>query len=239
MSRSRFCTAVVLFAAVLSLAAGSVRAADEAPADKPTAAAAEHAAEAHADPAHAADSHAAAGDTHAAGHHEEHETGVPMQFKGDLALWSLVTFLLFVVVLGKFAWGPLLSALNQREAGIQKQIDEAESNRVKSETLLKQYQTQLAQAQEDVKAMIAEARRDAETTKNDIMATAQREADNTRQRAVSDIERARDVALGELFDFVSKNVVQATEQVLQRSLTGEDHDRLVREALAQVDVRKN
>lgn len=238
MSRSRFCTAVVLFAAVLSLAAGSVRAADEAPADKPAAAAAEHAADTHTDAAHAADSHAA-GDTHAAGHHEEHETGVPMNFKGDLALWSLVTFLLFVVVLGKFAWGPLLTALNQREAGIQQQINEAEANRVKSETLLKQYQTQLAQAQEEVKALIAEARRDAETTKNDIMATAQREADNTRQRAVNDIERARDVALGELFDFVSKNVVQATEQVLQRSLTGEDHDRLVRDALAQVDVRKN
>lgn len=238
MSRSRFCTAVVLFAAVLSLAAGSVRAADEAPADKPAAAAAEHAADTHTDAAHAADSHAA-GDTHAAGHHEEHETGVPMNFKGDLALWSLVTFLLFVVVLGKFAWGPLLTALNQREAGIQQQINDAEANRVKSETLLKQYQTQLAQAQEEVKALIAEARRDAETTKNDIMATAQREADNTRQRAVNDIERARDVALGELFDFVSKNVVQATEQVLQRSLTGEDHDRLVRDALAQVDVRKN
>ena len=238
MSRSRFCAAVILFAAVLSLAAGSVRAADEAPADKPAAAAAEHAADTHADAAHAADSHAA-GDTHAAGHHEEHETGVPMNFKGDLALWSLVTFLLFVVVLGKFAWGPLLTALNQREAGIQQQINDAEANRVKSETLLKQYQTQLAQAQEEVKALIAEARRDAETTKNDIMATAQREADNTRQRAVNDIERARDVALGELFDFVSKNVVQATEQVLQRSLTGEDHDRLVRDALAQVDVRKN
>jgi F-type H+-transporting ATPase subunit b len=162
-----------------------------------------------------------------------------MNFKADLALWSLVVFLLFVVVLGKFAWAPLSQALEAREAGIRKEISDAEANRLKSESLLREYEVRMAQTQEEVKALIAEARRDADHTKQEIMATAQREAEATRQRAVSDIERARDVALGELFDFVSGNVVQATEHVLQRSLTGDDQERLVREALAQMDVSKN
>lgn len=162
-----------------------------------------------------------------------------MNFKADLALWSLVTFLLFVFVLKQFAWGPLSAALDQREASIRKDIADAEANRLKAETLLKDYESKLATAQEEVKAIIAEARRDAEHTKQDIMSTAQREAEATRQRAIGDIERARDAALGELFDFVSKNVLQATEQVLQRSLSGEDQERLVREALSQMDVRRN
>lgn len=180
---------------------------------------------------------------HAAGGHdahgEAHETGLPMNFKADLALWSLVTFLLFVFVLGKFAWAPLATALDQREAGIRKDIADAETNRVKTESLLREYQGKLTQAQDEVKAILAEARHDAEHTKQDIVATAQREAEATRQRSITEIERARDAALGEIFDFVAKNVVQATEQVLQRNLTGDDHERLVRDALSQMDVRKN
>ena len=252
-----FVVGLVLFA---SAPCAIARAADEAaPAEAPKA---EAKAEAHSEPAgeeahkpdqHAADSHAAGdhgadahgagahgSDPHAAGDHGEvHETGLPMNFKGDLALWSLVTFLLFVFVLKQFAWGPLAAALDQREAGIRKDIADAEASRVKSEALLKDYETKLAQAQEEVKSIIAEARRDADHTRQEIMATAQREAEATRQRAVNDIEQARDAALGELFDFVSRNVVQATEQVLQRSLSGEDHERLVREAMSQMDVRKN
>ena len=180
-----------------------------------------------------------AADNHATGHDEHHETGLPMTFKGDLALWSLVTFLLFLFVLSKFAWTPLAGALEQREQGIRKDIADAEANRLKSEALLREYEVKVAQAQDEVKAMIAEARRDAETTKQDIVSSAQREAEAIRNRSLADIERARDVALTELFDFVSKNVVQATEQVLQRSLTGDDQERLVREALPQMDVRRN
>lgn len=245
MNRSHFLRIVSVCALTLGLANGAYCADDKAPAgeahppeqaakaaDAPAEAAHDHGA---ADAGHAAGEH----DAHAAGHDEVHETGLPMNFKGDLALWSLVTFLLFVTILGKFAWGPLAGALDQREAAIRKDIADAESNRLKSESLLREYGVKLAQAQDEVKALIAEARRDAETTKQDILASAQREAEATRIRSLTDIERARDVALSELFDFVSKNVVQATEQVLQRSLTGDDQERLVREALSQMDVRRN
>ncbi|MDX1968710.1 MAG: F0F1 ATP synthase subunit B [Planctomycetaceae bacterium] len=191
---------------------------------------------------HGADEHPPADHAAAGGHDahgEAHETGLPMNFKADLALWSLVTFLLFVFVLGKFAWAPLAAALDQREAGIRKDIADAEASRVKAESLLREYQGKLTQAQDEVKAILAEARRDAEHMKQDMLATAQREAEATRQRSITEIERARDAALGEIFDFVAKNVVQATEQVLQRNLTGDDHERLVRDALSQMDVRKN
>lgn len=173
-------------------------------------------------------------------HHEEgHAVSLPMDWRSDLALFSLITFVVYVAVLRVGAWGPLQAGLNERERGIRQNIADAESNRLKSEAMLKDYELKLAKVQEEVREILAEARRDAEHTKQDIVATAQREAEATKHRAVAEIERSRDQALTELFDFVSNNVINATEKVIGRSLSGPDHDRLVNEALAELNVRRN
>ena len=172
-------------------------------------------------------------------HGEHAEGGLPMTWDRDLALWSVVTFAIFLFVLTKFAWAPLNKALEQREAKIRQDIADAELHRIKAEALLREHEVKLSKVQEEVKEILAEARRDADHTKQEIMAAAQREAEASRQRAVADIRQAKDTALAELFDFVSGNVMQATERVLQRSLTGEDQERLVREALSELNVRRN
>ena len=170
---------------------------------------------------------AAAEEHHADAHAEgADDTSLPMNWKTDLALFSLVTFVVYVVVLRAGAWGPLQAGLNERERGIRQNIADAETNRIKSETMLKDYETKLSKVQEEVRDILAEARRDADHAKQEIVATAQREADATKNRAIAEIERSKDLALTELFDFVSTNVVNATEQVIGRSLTGQDQDRL-------------
>ena len=179
----------------------------------------------------------AASDPHAES--APHETGLPMNWQTDLALFSLVTFAVYVAVLRAGAWGPLKAGLNERERGIRQDIADAEANRLKSETRLKDYEVKLAKVQEEVRDILAEARRDAEHAKQEIIAVAQREADATKHRAIAEIERSRDLALTELFDCVSSNVVNATEQVIGRSLSGADHDRLVGDALSQLNVRRN
>ena len=117
--------------------------------------------------AHADDAHAGGG----------HETGVPMDPKGDLALWSFVVFLLFLGVLGKFAWKPMIEGLDKREASIRSAIVEAEENRKKAEAMLADYQKKLKEAEQHVQSMIAEARRDAERTSQDLIAAAQRDVE--------------------------------------------------------------
>ena len=174
----------------------------------------------------ASDAHAESGDSHA--------TGVPLDFKADLALWSLVVFLIFMFVLKKFAWKPLAEGLDAREQRIRSDIDSAEAARVKAEQMLADHEAKLAGVQEEVKEILAEARRDAEHTKNEIMAVAQGEAEATRDRALGDIERARDQALKDLFDQVATQVTSATEHVLGRSLDASDQQRLIAEALADV-----
>lgn len=177
-----------------------------------------------------------AGATASAGDHGHgaHDTSVPLGWKSDLALFSLITFLLFVFLLGKFAWGPMIQGLDKREAGIQKAIGEAEENRRKSEALLSQYQQQLRDAEQTVQAMVAEARRDAERTGKDLIANAQREVGLIRDRAKDEIRQAKDTALTEVFTQVNAQVVMATEHVLGRALQDGDQDRLVGEALAEI-----
>lgn len=168
-----------------------------------------------------------------------HEVALPMTWRTDLALFSLITFVVYVTVLKTGAWGQLAAGLNERERGIRQNIADAEANRVKSESLLKDYEQKLSKVQEEVRDILAEARRDADHTKQDIIMTAQKEAEATKQRAINEIERSKDQALAELFDFVSNNVIGATEQVLGRSLSSDDQNRLVTDALSKMNVRRN
>lgn len=168
-------------------------------------------------------------------HGEAHAApGAPLGFKGDLAIWSLVTFVVYITVLKKAAWGPLIQGLDTRENRMKQQLADAEAARVKAEAMLAEHAKKLDKVQDEVKEILAEARRDAEHTKQDIVATANKEAEATRKRAVEDIERARDVAMKELFDFVSSNVIGATEHVLGRALSNDDQQRLVQDALNQM-----
>lgn len=178
-------------------------------------------------------------DAHAADDHGSSKPSLPLNWKADLAIWSFVTFFVFLFVLQKMAWVPMKTALDQRENQIQGDITSAETLRLKAEGMLKEYETKLSKTQEEVQAILAEARRDAEHTKQEIVATAQREAEANRQRAIADIEQAKNTALTELFDVTSSNVVNLTERVLKRALSGEDQERLVRDAMADLNVRRN
>jgi F-type H+-transporting ATPase subunit b len=179
--------------------------------------------------------HAAADEHDAAGHGAPQG---PIDWRSDLALWSLVVFGLFVLVLYKMAWGPLIVGLDKREARIRQNIHDAEVARTKSEQMLAEYKVQLSKVHDEVREILAEARRDAERTRQDILSAAEQEAAAHRQRAVREIEQVRDQALDELFANVATMVEKATEHVLGRSLTGADQERLVNEALAEFATRR-
>lgn len=189
---------------------------------------------------HAAGDHAAGEDSHA---HDHAHVGEPAtepavfnakDWRFDLSVYSLVVFLLLLTVLSKFAWGPVISALDTREENIRRNIEEAEVARVRSEQLLAERAAKLDGVQDEVREILAEARRDAEHTKADIMAAAQREAEATKRRALDEVDRARDQALNELFGTMAAQVTQATEHVLGRALTDEDRTRLVSQSLAEL-----
>jgi F-type H+-transporting ATPase subunit b len=164
--------------------------------------------------------------------------GVPLSFKTDLAWWSLITFVIFVMVLGRYAWKPLIASLDERESKVRGDISAAESARQKAEQLLAEHSKRMAQLQEEIRALLADARKDAEGVKQEIVAAAQKEAEAAKQRALGEISRARDSALKDLFDVMANEVAQATQHVLGRSINSSDQDRLIDEALTQFPRRK-
>jgi F-type H+-transporting ATPase subunit b len=170
-------------------------------------------------------------------HGEPHETGVPLNFKADLAFWSGVTFVIFLFVLARFAWKPLITALDLREGKVRGDINAAEAARLKAEQMLAEHTKRMAQVQEEIRGLLAEARKDAEGLKQEIVGQAQKEAQAGRERAVQEIGRARDSALKDLFDVMANEVAQATQHVLGRSVNAADQDRLIEEALAQFPRR--
>ncbi|MEX1097863.1 MAG: F0F1 ATP synthase subunit B [Planctomycetales bacterium] len=180
------------------------------------------------DAAHPADVH---DDSHHIGH-----AGVdrdPAAVDPDLAIYTFVVFLLLLAILWKVAWKPIAVALDKREAAVRANIEAAEQARRRAERMLDEHAAKLASVQDEVKEILAEARRDAEHTRQDIISDARNEAEASRQRAIVDIERARDQAMKELFDSMGDLVTQATAHVVGRSLGDADHDRLIDEALVQ------
>ena len=103
--------------------------------------------------------------------------------------------------------------------------------------MLAEHAKRMAQVHEEVREALAEARRDAEHLKQEIVGLAQKEAQAAKDRAVQEISRARDSALKDLFDVMANEVAQATEHVLGRSVTSSDQDRLIEEALSQFPRR--
>ena len=128
----------------------------------------------------------------------------------------------------------MIQGLDKREAGIQKAISDAEDNRRKSEAMLAEYEQKLKAAEQTVASMVAEARRDAERTSQDLVVSAQKEVGLIRDRAKDEIRQAKDTALAEVFTQINSQVVLATEHVLGRALQDDDQDRLVSQALAEI-----
>lgn len=168
--------------------------------------------------------------------HGEHANGPPLGFQRDLALWSLIVFVLFVIVLKKLAWQPLIEGMDQREAGIRNAIADADANQRKSAALLSEYEGKLKDAESTVAEMVAEAKRDAERTSQDIVAKAEADVTEMRERAKSEIAQAKDTALAEVFSTVNQQVAAATERVLGRALSDEDQERLISEALNEISA---
>ncbi|MDE2652634.1 MAG: F0F1 ATP synthase subunit B [Gemmatimonadetes bacterium] len=112
-----------------------------------------------------------------------------------VAVWTLLTFLTLLVILGKYAWGPLLGALDKREKGIQGNIDDAKRQRDEAEKLLAEYREQLADGRRQAQAMVAEGREAADALRKELEAKAREETQAMLANARREITREREAAV--------------------------------------------
>jgi F-type H+-transporting ATPase subunit b len=176
----------------------------------------------HGEAAHAESSHAEAG------HGEETN---PLATDPDLAIYTAIVFVILLLILGKFAWRPIAEGLDRREQTIAEQIEAANRTHQEAKNLLAEYEKRLAGAQDEVRAMLDEARRDAAHTSQELLAKANSEAEAIKNRALRDIEIAKGSALKELAESSGRLAIELAGRIVASELNPERHQRLIQEAL--------
>ncbi len=159
----------------------------------------------------------------------------PNLFAGNIgnAIWTLVIFVLVIVVLRKYAWGPILANLQKREEFIRDSLHQAEKDRSEAEQRLTEYTRKLDNARQEVEALLQQARRDAETARKQTVAEARQEANRMIHQARQEIELARDQAVQDLYAEAGALATGVAGRIIQRELKPEDHWDLIQQSLDQ------
>jgi len=160
----------------------------------------------------------------------------PSLFTGDLGniIWSLVTFGVVLLVLGKFAWKPILAALRKREEFIRESLAAAKRERQEAEARLREYSDKIAAAKAEASAIVEEGRRDADVLRAKLEADAKREAAAILERAKRDLTIAKNTAIKELYTVSSRLAVDLASRVIGKELKAEDHARLIADSIEEL-----
>ncbi len=142
-------------------------------------------------------------------------------------LWELIAFIIFVIILGKFAWRPMLNALHERENWIQSSIDTAERALEKAEKISKENEAALHEAEIMAQRIRKEAVEEARLVRAERLERVKKEADELIERARNAIEQERKRAFLELRKEVAELAIQAASVILDAELDAEKNRRLV------------
>lgn len=171
----------------------------------------------------------------AQGHGEEAGAGPGLfDINTGLSVWTLIVFGGLVFLLGKFAWKPILAAVEAREKGIQGMLDEAAARNAEAEKLLDEHRRQLADARRQASEIVAEGRAAGEKVRKDIEEKARSEAQGIVERARQDIERERDAALDTLRRESVELALAAASRLIHENLDQAKDRQLVERFLDEV-----
>jgi F-type H+-transporting ATPase subunit b len=158
-----------------------------------------------------------------------------VQLDPGLFIWTILTFLLLLTALAKFAWRPLLRALEQRQEAIRKSLDDAAQARQELERLQEQSTQIIAKARADADAVIVKSRADADRLREDMKQKARAEAEGIARNAERQIQLETQRALQQIRHEAVDLSVMIASKIIQRNLSKEDNERLIDEAIRQVD----
>jgi len=171
----------------------------------------------------------------AEGGERKHEV---IEFDAATAVWVLIIFVVLLIILYPTAWKNVLAGLKAREERIRKDIRDAETARERAEATLRDYNTQLAGAENKVREMLGKATADAEKIATTIRMQAQQDAEQIKERTNKDLEAAKKQAMAEFRQYAATVATSAAEQILRRNLNADDQRELVNRSLDQLETVK-
>jgi F-type H+-transporting ATPase subunit b len=162
----------------------------------------------------------------------EEEGGSLLRF--DLGLWTIIIFVLLLLVLWPLAWKPMIEGLHKREEAIRSSVEESRRTREEMEQLRAQFKAEMDQAYAKIPQLMDAARRDAERMKEEMRSEGAAQIQTERQRLRHELDVARDQALQELWTQAAQLATLISAKAIGRSLSEEDHRRLIDEALQEM-----
>ncbi|MDR2115117.1 MAG: F0F1 ATP synthase subunit B [Planctomycetaceae bacterium] len=179
--------------------------------------------------------HAVSSESKQEEHQSEHKAPSlnPLEVVSDTAIWSLVIFLLVFGILGKFAFGPIAKALDEREKGIVDKIASAQRVNEEAQEILKQYQQKLDDSKTEVRQILDTARKDAQQVADGIIEKAREAAIQERDRAMREIDDATTLALQTIAERGAVLATNLAGKMIRAEVKPERHRELIHAALEE------
>jgi F-type H+-transporting ATPase subunit b len=152
-----------------------------------------------------------------------------------LFIWTILTFLVLLTLLAKFAWTPLLEALESRQQGIRKALDDAQAAKQELERLEQESTQIIRKARADAEDLLTQSRADGDRLREEIRQKAKAEAEGIMRNAERQIQLETARALQQIRTEAVDLSVMIASKIIQRNITKEDNERLIADALQQVE----
>jgi F-type H+-transporting ATPase subunit b len=152
-----------------------------------------------------------------------------------LMIWTLVVFLVAMILLARLAFPRIAEALDKRQRAIEESIDIAERTKVEAEQLLAEYRERLTEARQQADEIVSRAKKAADVHEREAKETSKEAREEMLEQTRRDIEAETRRAIQEIRNEVADLTVLATEKVTRKSLDEGDQRRLIEEALGELD----
>jgi F-type H+-transporting ATPase subunit b len=155
-----------------------------------------------------------------------------------LYIWTILVFLILVGLLAKFAWKPLLAALDNRQQSIRKALDDARRAKQELEVIHAESAKLLAQARSEAAEIVSRSRSDADRFREEMKEKARGEAATLLRNAERQIELETTRALQQIRQEAVDLSVGIASKILQRNVSREDNERLIEETFKQLEATR-
>ena len=153
-----------------------------------------------------------------------------------LYIWTIVTFLVLVALLAKFAWRPLLAALDERQQAIRKSLDDARQAKQDLERVHAESAKILEQARKEAESIVASTRTDVNQFREEMRQKARAEADGIVKNAERQIELETARALQQIRHEAVDISVNIASKLLQRNVSKDDNARLIEDTFKRIEA---
>ncbi|MBT3250514.1 MAG: F0F1 ATP synthase subunit B [Candidatus Marinimicrobia bacterium] len=149
-------------------------------------------------------------------------------------LWTIVTFFIVLIILKAKAWGPLMDALDKREAEIKNSLAAAEKAKKEADAVSQEYDELVKKAQIEAQRIVSEGKSAGERVKVEIEKHAKLKADEMLLKAKEQIEAEKEKAVKEIKSVIVDLSISAASKVIEKNLDNQDNQRLIEATLKDI-----